>query len=117
MNSPLSPPYYGPFMQVAPGGGPGQDIWTTHHQPRILNIAATAAADSVAQTGRGDFTPVRVRITIDLLVETVLQWENSNKRFLIGLFQIVDPYFGLFSSVLVPSEYDPIGPLATTPRL
>ncbi|XP_014068804.1 TNFAIP3-interacting protein 1 isoform X2 [Salmo salar] len=59
MNSPLSPPYYGPFMQVAPGGGPGQDIWTTHHQPRILNIAATAAADSVAQTGRGDFTPPR----------------------------------------------------------
>uniref|UniRef100_A0A674BUH3 TNFAIP3-interacting protein 1 n=1 Tax=Salmo trutta TaxID=8032 RepID=A0A674BUH3_SALTR len=46
MNSPLSPPYYGPFMQVAPGGGSGQDVWTTHHQPRILNIAATAAADS-----------------------------------------------------------------------
>ncbi|XP_029627876.1 TNFAIP3-interacting protein 1 isoform X3 [Salmo trutta] len=47
--------------QVAPGGGSGQDVWTTHHQPRILNIAATAAADSVAQTGRGDFTPVRPR--------------------------------------------------------
>uniref|UniRef100_A0A674BTM4 TNFAIP3-interacting protein 1 n=1 Tax=Salmo trutta TaxID=8032 RepID=A0A674BTM4_SALTR len=46
--------------QVAPGGGSGQDVWTTHHQPRILNIAATAAADSVAQTGRGDFTPVRI---------------------------------------------------------
>ncbi|XP_029627877.1 TNFAIP3-interacting protein 1 isoform X4 [Salmo trutta] len=45
--------------QVAPGGGSGQDVWTTHHQPRILNIAATAAADSVAQTGRGDFTPPR----------------------------------------------------------
>uniref|UniRef100_A0A8C7JWV8 TNFAIP3-interacting protein 1 n=1 Tax=Oncorhynchus kisutch TaxID=8019 RepID=A0A8C7JWV8_ONCKI len=47
-NGPLSPPYYGPFMQVAPGGGPGQDVRTIHHQPRILNIAA--AADSVAQT-------------------------------------------------------------------
>ena len=69
MNGPLSPPYYGPFMQVAPGGGPGQDVRTI--QPRILNIAA--AADSVAQTERSDFTPVRVRITIDLLVETVLQ--------------------------------------------
>ncbi|KAM9413678.1 TNFAIP3-interacting protein 1-like isoform 10-T27 [Salvelinus alpinus] len=45
--------------QVAPGGGPGQDVRTIHHQPRILNIAA--AADSVAQTGHGDFTPVRPR--------------------------------------------------------
>uniref|UniRef100_A0A8C7SYZ5 TNFAIP3-interacting protein 1 n=1 Tax=Oncorhynchus mykiss TaxID=8022 RepID=A0A8C7SYZ5_ONCMY len=69
MNGPLSPPYCGPFMQVAPGGGPGQDVRTI--QPRILNIAA--AADSVAQTERSDFTPVRVRITIDLLAETVLQ--------------------------------------------
>ncbi|KAM9413681.1 TNFAIP3-interacting protein 1-like isoform 11-T30 [Salvelinus alpinus] len=43
--------------QVAPGGGPGQDVRTIHHQPRILNIAA--AADSVAQTGHGDFTPPR----------------------------------------------------------
>uniref|UniRef100_A0A8C7JZL9 TNFAIP3-interacting protein 1 n=1 Tax=Oncorhynchus kisutch TaxID=8019 RepID=A0A8C7JZL9_ONCKI len=43
--------------QVAPGGGPGQDVRTIHHQPRILNIAA--AADSVAQTERSDFTPPR----------------------------------------------------------
>ncbi|XP_055744299.1 TNFAIP3-interacting protein 1-like isoform X7 [Salvelinus fontinalis] len=43
--------------QVAPGGGPGQDVRTIHHQPRILNIAA--AADSVAQTGHGNFTPPR----------------------------------------------------------
>ncbi|XP_071267971.1 TNFAIP3-interacting protein 1-like isoform X6 [Salvelinus alpinus] len=59
MNGPLSPHYCGPFTQVAPGGGPGQDVRTIHHQPRILNIAA--AADSVAQTGHGDFTPVRPR--------------------------------------------------------
>ncbi|XP_064874385.1 TNFAIP3-interacting protein 1-like isoform X1 [Oncorhynchus nerka] len=59
INVSLSPPYCGPFMQVAPGGGPGQDIRTIHHQPRILNIAA--AADSVAQTERSDFTPVRPR--------------------------------------------------------
>ncbi|KAM9413692.1 TNFAIP3-interacting protein 1-like isoform 15-T40 [Salvelinus alpinus] len=57
MNGPLSPHYCGPFTQVAPGGGPGQDVRTIHHQPRILNIAA--AADSVAQTGHGDFTPPR----------------------------------------------------------
>ncbi|XP_070994398.1 TNFAIP3-interacting protein 1-like isoform X1 [Oncorhynchus clarkii lewisi] len=57
MNGPLSPPYCGPFMQVAPGGGPGQDVRTI--QPRILNIAA--AAGSVAQTERSDFTPVRPR--------------------------------------------------------
>uniref|UniRef100_A0A673VJU7 TNFAIP3-interacting protein 1 n=1 Tax=Salmo trutta TaxID=8032 RepID=A0A673VJU7_SALTR len=42
MNGPLSPPYCGPFVQVAPGGG--LDGWPIH--PRIPNNA-TAAAGSV----------------------------------------------------------------------
>eukprot|EP00063_Salmo_salar_P079199 XP_014054034.1 PREDICTED: TNFAIP3-interacting protein 1-like isoform X3 [Salmo salar] len=57
MNGPLSPPYCGPFVQVAPGGG--LDGWPIH--PRIPNNA-TAAAGSVAPPERGDFTPLTTGI-------------------------------------------------------
>ncbi|XP_055744298.1 TNFAIP3-interacting protein 1-like isoform X6 [Salvelinus fontinalis] len=82
MNGPLSPPYYGPFMQVAPGGGPGQDVRTIHHQPRILNIAA--AADSVAQTGHGNFTPVRIsppQLDLEEESDRILTLESTKVLF------------------------------------
>ncbi|KAL0973703.1 hypothetical protein UPYG_G00209830 [Umbra pygmaea] len=55
-NVPLSPPYCGPFVQVAPGGQ-GLDGWPIHFPPRIPNNAA-AAAGSVAPPGRSDFPPL-----------------------------------------------------------
>ncbi|CDQ85172.1 unnamed protein product [Oncorhynchus mykiss] len=53
MNGPLSPPYCGPFVQVAPGGG--LDGWPIH--PRIPTNP-TVSAGSVAPPGRGDFPPL-----------------------------------------------------------
>ncbi|CAB1324820.1 unnamed protein product [Coregonus sp. 'balchen'] len=43
VNGPLSPPYCGPFVQVAPGGAQGLDGWPTHFPPRIPNNAASVA--------------------------------------------------------------------------
>ncbi|KAJ8015063.1 hypothetical protein DPEC_G00022240 [Dallia pectoralis] len=60
VNTPLSPPYCGPFMQVVPGGQ-GLDGWPIHFPPRLTNNAAAAAATattSVAPPGRNDFTPL-----------------------------------------------------------
>ncbi|XP_041691707.1 TNFAIP3-interacting protein 1 isoform X2 [Coregonus clupeaformis] len=53
VNGPLSPPYCGPFVQVAPGGAQGLDGWPTHFPPRIPNNAASAAPP-----GRSDFPPL-----------------------------------------------------------
>uniref|UniRef100_A0A4W5L250 TNFAIP3 interacting protein 1 n=1 Tax=Hucho hucho TaxID=62062 RepID=A0A4W5L250_9TELE len=93
INGPLSSPYCGPFMQVAPGGG--LEGWTMQPPPRMPNnLAAAAAAASVAQTGRSDFIPVRVRITIDFLVETVLQWKIS--VFLLDCFRLSIPILVCF---------------------
>ncbi|XP_055744297.1 TNFAIP3-interacting protein 1-like isoform X5 [Salvelinus fontinalis] len=68
--------------QVAPGGGPGQDVRTIHHQPRILNIAA--AADSVAQTGHGNFTPVRIsppQLDLEEESDRILTLESTKVLF------------------------------------
>ncbi|XP_052373266.1 TNFAIP3-interacting protein 1 isoform X7 [Oncorhynchus keta] len=53
MNVSLSPPYCGPFVQVAPGGG--LDGWPIH--PRIPTNP-TVSAGSVAPPGRSDFPPL-----------------------------------------------------------
>lgn len=61
VNGLLSPPYFGPFVQVGPQGLEG---WPIHFPPRMPNAAgATAAAAAVPPPIR-DFqpvTPVRVR--------------------------------------------------------
>uniref|UniRef100_A0A3Q3WBR5 TNFAIP3-interacting protein 1 n=1 Tax=Mola mola TaxID=94237 RepID=A0A3Q3WBR5_MOLML len=55
VNGPLSPPYYGPFVQVGPQGLEG---WPIHFPPRMPNAAGATAAAAVAPPPVRDFQPV-----------------------------------------------------------